>query len=201
MTTNSVGLKHHNAVIEGISSIEETMVNQNTELEQEEIKHLNDHFKYVKSKCSSKISDIQGFIYGGITSRFWIYRKHILSMDIRDVVKDSSFTFFPWECITILLKHREVDLVIRNEEHMKLFIRFLVYSLKTVDGNKNSAEGIHRALFNQEVASLRKKCINLTPRVEDEIREKIRHQTMLKTSLKYTICKVRQKISFIAFRK
>jgi hypothetical protein len=121
--------------------------NASVELEEDEVKELNNMYKYKESKCSCMLEDIIGFIYGGITSRFWIYRKHVLSMDQKDVGDDKNFPFFSWECITLQLKHREIDLVIRNQEHMKMFIRFLVYHLKTVDGNRNSAEGIHRALL------------------------------------------------------
>lgn len=69
--------------------------------EPEDLQKLVNQYKYVKSKCSCKISEIQGFIYGGITSRFWIFRKHILSMDKKDSMEDKNFPFFPWECITI----------------------------------------------------------------------------------------------------
>ena len=48
---------------------------------EEELQKFNDKFKYVESKASCKISDIQGIIYGGISSRFWAYRKHINSME------------------------------------------------------------------------------------------------------------------------
>jgi hypothetical protein len=113
-------------------------------------------------------------------------------MDKKDLTQDKNFHFFPWECITIFLENREIDLVIRNEEHMKMFIRFLVYNLRSVDGNTGSAEGIYKALLKQN---------RIKGQNEEELLEKIRHQVMLKTSLKYTISKVRQKISFSAFRK
>ena len=31
----------------------------------------------IKSKSSCKLSEIQGFVYGGFNSRFWMLRKHI----------------------------------------------------------------------------------------------------------------------------
>ena len=127
-----------------------------TELKLEEIKDLNSHYKYVKSKCSCKVSDIEGFTYGGMTSRFWIYRKHLLSMTFQDIKESCNFPFYPWECITLQLKNRDLDLVIRNDDHMKCFIRFLIHVLNTVDGNRDSAQGIYQALYNQEVAEKRK---------------------------------------------
>jgi len=47
--------------------------------------------------------------------------------------------FYSWNCLTIQLPHRFVDIVIKNEQHMKLLIKFLVYKMKTIDGNKNTA--------------------------------------------------------------
>ena len=61
-------------------------------------------------------------------------RKHINSLtDPKDL------PFFSWNCITLQLKSRDVDLVIKSEEHMFNFLTYLVYKIKTVDGNKNSA--------------------------------------------------------------
>ena len=41
--------------------------------------------------------------------------------------------------VTRVLQERNVDLVIKNSKHMKILLRFLVYSIKTIDGRKNSA--------------------------------------------------------------
>ena len=32
------------------------------------------------------------------------------------------------------MKHRDVDLVIRNEKHMQILIQYLVHNMKTLDG-------------------------------------------------------------------
>jgi hypothetical protein len=47
--------------------------------------------------------------------------------------------FKSWECITLQLEDREVDLVIKNEEEMIKLITLIVFHLKTVDNNKDSA--------------------------------------------------------------
>ena len=36
-------------------------------------------YKLHKSKASCKLKDIQGIIYGGQSSRFWLYRKFIVT--------------------------------------------------------------------------------------------------------------------------
>jgi len=55
-------------------------------------------YKFKTSSCSTFVSDIIGFIYGGCSSRFWMLRKHfnLLSpAELRDV------PFYSWQCITI----------------------------------------------------------------------------------------------------
>ena len=52
------------------------------------------------------------------------------------------------------LKHRDVDIVIRNEKCMANFLKLLIYQLKTVDGNRNSAVPIQRALYKQRFKEL-----------------------------------------------
>ena len=88
-------------------------------------------FKDSKSSASCKISEIKGFTYGGVSSRFWMLRKHINNMKPDQFKK---VPFYSWNCITIQLEHRDVDLVIRNEYQMKVLLKFLIHSLKTIDG-------------------------------------------------------------------
>jgi len=63
-------------------------------------------------------------------------RKHINTLDSTEFEK---VPFKSWDCITLFLGHREVDIVIRDEKDMSLFIQYLIYKMKTVDGKKDSA--------------------------------------------------------------
>lgn len=65
------------------------------------------------SSASCKVSEIQSFIYGGSSSRFWVLRKHINSLSRGDLKK---IPFYSWNCITLKLKRREVDLVIKDDK-------------------------------------------------------------------------------------
>jgi len=44
---------------------------------------IDELYDYVekKSRGSCKVDQIKGFTYGGFSSRFWMLRKHINSMD------------------------------------------------------------------------------------------------------------------------
>ena len=44
-----------------------------------------------------------------------------------------------------------IDLVIKNEKNMDLFIRFLVTSLNTIDGIRDSAKPIFKSSYKKEV--------------------------------------------------
>lgn len=62
-----------------------------------------------KSHASCFIKDIKGFIYGGFNCRFWMVRKHV----ILKVGKEcENLPFYNWECISLELNHRTIDLVI-----------------------------------------------------------------------------------------
>ena len=54
-------------------------------------------------------------------------------------LKKGEVPFYSWECITLYFGIRDINLVIRNEKRMDEFLKLLIFSLKTVDGNKNSA--------------------------------------------------------------
>jgi hypothetical protein len=71
-----------------------------------------------------------------MSSRFWVQRKHINYSSTQAL---KNLPFKSWNCITIQLAHRDVDLVIKNEMEMEIFLKFLIHNLKTVDGNKNTA--------------------------------------------------------------
>jgi len=68
-----------------------------------------------QSSSSCKLSDIQGFIFGGLTSRFWMLRKHINSLS-SEYFKKHTLPFYSWDCITLQLAEKEVYLVIKNEK-------------------------------------------------------------------------------------
>ena len=70
------------------------------------------------------------------------------------------------------MKNRDVDLIIKDEEHMQYLITFLVNTLKTIDGNKNSS----LVYADQE-------------------------KSMEQTIKKYRLMKFRMKISCIAYEK
>lgn len=115
-----------------------------------EIDETQEHYKLLKDLIPKKISsgscninEINNIIFGGTTSRFWMMRKHINMMD-SDQLKD--LPFFSWECLTIQLDHRDIDLVIRNEEHMDALLRYLIYNMNTIDGVRDSAKGVLEVL-------------------------------------------------------
>lgn len=105
-----------------------------------------DDFEWKNSSSTCWLSDIQGIVYGGHSSRFWIYRKHMISLDASNLIKDkeipnfnpkypgykngqpeglprkTSFPFFAWQCITLQFETRNIDLVIKDDKEMSRFI-------------------------------------------------------------------------------
>ena len=101
-------------------------------------------FKHEKSSTSCNVDDIQGFFFGANNSRFWMLRKHFLSMSLDELNK---MPFFSWQCITLQLKSREVNLVIPEDRDMNLLLKYLINKLSTIDGNRGSADKL-LALLN-----------------------------------------------------
>lgn len=76
------------------------MLNQSfdySELDEE----LDDiQFRETRSSASCKIDDIQGFMFGGQSARFWMLRKQINNMGEKQFAK---LPFLSWHCITLYL--------------------------------------------------------------------------------------------------
>ena len=105
-----------------------------------------EEFEEDPSSASFNVEDIEGIVFGGISSRFWMLRKHLCSLTSADHNNGNGVPFYSWSCITLILKQRDVDLVIINQKHMDRLLKFLVYHMNTVDGNKDSAKGIYTKL-------------------------------------------------------
>lgn len=88
-------------------------------------------YTFRKSSASCKLSEIVGIIYGGLSSRFWMYRKH---MNVQNFGKINSgnAAFYAWQCITIQMRYREVDLVIPDERDMDSLIEVIVDAMSKV---------------------------------------------------------------------
>lgn len=140
--------------------------------------------------------------------------------------KACAFPFFAWQCITLQIQGRAVDLVIKDENDMNVFLRFLVQALNTVDGTANSAQFYIEAAALNEVAR-REKALNkkilarrksirlrgdeeydqslqllqLSQAEKDRILEEKRREIHRQTMFKFTLMKVRSKISYYAFRR
>ena len=108
------------------------------------------HFRYKKSSASCRLSDVKGIIYGGLSTRFWLCRKHMNS-DYAYMAKNKRPAFYSWECVTLLLDSREIDIVVTKEEDMDDLLEVLIDALNTVDGGRGSAEIIKAAIQKQKL--------------------------------------------------
>ena len=98
-------------------------------------------FYYEKSSASCRVLNIRGFMYGPFSARFWMLRKHINSISWEKFVR-GEVPFYAWQCITIKMENRDVDLVIPKEKDMDILLKFLIFELKTINGEKGSAKQI-----------------------------------------------------------
>lgn len=95
----------------------------------------------VRSSASHRIDDIKVITFGGMSSRFWVLRKHISYMP-KGYLTSRSMPFFAWQCISLTLSHREVDIVIKEEKDQNNFVKYILYKMRTIDGRAGSADKI-----------------------------------------------------------
>ena len=65
-------------------------------------------------------------------------RKHMIQLSCRDLIHYAPF--YAWDCITLNLENKgDVYLIIKNEKILEMFLKLLIYELKTIDGVRGSA--------------------------------------------------------------
>ena len=80
-------------------------------------------------------------------------RKHLNSLDIKDY-NAGKFPFFAWQCITLQLPHRDVDLVIKDDKDMDQLLTLIIDSMETVDGNQNSQKYAEKKVEDVKVRQM-----------------------------------------------
>ena len=150
-------------------------------------------YKLQQSKSSCSLDQIEGFIYGPFPSRFWMMRKHINQMETRDLLQNGPF--HAWECLTLRVKNcNDVYLLVKNEGIMKKLIKMLIYELRTIDGNRNTAvplieqgvrDEIERNAFGEDIKW-------------EVIEKMIRHRLMQKVWINYSLVRFKLKLSYHA---
>lgn len=75
-------------------------------------------------------------------------RKHINSLPRH---KLDDLPFFSWNCLTIQLGYRDIDLVIRDDSQMKTLLKFLSYRLNSLNGQRNSAKKLLDLIYDNSL--------------------------------------------------
>ena len=124
-------------------------------------------------------------------------RKHINSLNDEQF---KALPFYSWQCITLQLKHRDVDLVIRDQRDMERLLKVLIHAMKTMDGRRDSAKHILSTLNRQEIQRFKYKVSDGTIKEQDKrkIIQLNEHKFYQKIMMKYKIMTIRSKISYIA---
>ena len=115
----------------------------------------------------------------------------------------NNLPFYSWNCITINTKSRDIDLVIRNEEHMMKLIRFLILVTTTVDGRKNTGTKILETLNSQDKKNYRQNSgVSIVSKPISDNMNRMNELTLVKkTLMKYRIMMIRAKMSYEGLRK
>lgn len=106
-----------------------------------------------------------------------------------------------------------VDLVIKNERSMNTFLRFLILATNTLDGVRNSAQGLINRLFTDSCRARAREIKRERPNVrfpknfeaivppneKVKFRQKHKIEIYRQTYFKYKLMRIRIKIGFHAF--
>jgi len=127
-------------------------------------------------------------------------RKHVNSLEKKEL---DFLPFYSWECLTLQLSHRDVDLVIRNESQMNCLLKLLIHSMRTMDGHKGTADKMLEAMNKQSKEEYLKHTGKqlISESVAQKIKQSNEHLLFRKVYLKYLILRIRAKISFMALKK
>lgn len=108
-------------------------------------------FHLKQCRESPGFDEIHSFTFGGISSRFQMLRKYINSIKLVNLDKVPVKC---WDCISLRLKYRDVDLVISDQIIMNMLLSLLIYKLNTINGIRNSAVPVKKALFDRDSANV-----------------------------------------------
>lgn len=121
-------------------------------------------------------------------------RKHMNKLSVRDLTHYAPF--YAWDCVTLNLKERgDVYLIIRNEKIMTMFLKLLIYELKTIDGKRGTAE----KLIKKGVRGFMAQHGYVDEHKQKDYEHMTRHQIMTRVWFTYSMARVKLKLSFSAF--
>ena len=91
--------------------------------------------EYIQKKSQTRIlfSEIKSFKYGPSSTTFWMTRKHINQLPKLNII-NNHMPYYVWQCLTIELKDRDVDLVILKEDEMIAILSLLIWKTNTING-------------------------------------------------------------------
>lgn len=115
---------------------------------------MNDYRLHVSSS-SCYLDEIENFVYGPFTSRFWMLRKHLILHD-HSKCKKMDMPFYAWDCITLSIRDKwDLHLLIPNEKIMSMFIKLLIYSMESIDGQRGTSTHHQQQLLKREIKLLK----------------------------------------------
>lgn len=83
-----------------------------------------------------------------------------------------NVSFHAWNCITLQVKNKgDVYLIIKNEDVLSQFIKFLIYSLETMDGIRGTA----RSFIKKKIRDMMSKDGCEDPKLEKDYEKLVRH--------------------------
>jgi hypothetical protein len=106
----------------------------------------------------------------------------------------SNLPFNAWECISLTLGNRDIDLVIKEESIMDMFLKLLIHNTNSIDGQRGSAEHTKGVMLKKVITK------NSSKKEEQTAIADISHRLMIRTALSFKVIRARLKMSFLALK-
>jgi len=62
-----------------------------------------------------------------------------------------TLPFYSWQCISLSLNNRDVDIVIKNERVQNNLVKYLLYKLETIEGKAGSATNLIKLMNKEQI--------------------------------------------------
>lgn len=69
---------------------------------------------------------------------------------MKENIEENDLFIRSWNCFTLNLQDRDVNLMMEDDYDTKLLLKFLIFSLRTMDGQRDSGLKLFNILKKQE---------------------------------------------------
>ena len=71
------------------------------------------------------------------------------ALDTKIITDSSVCPFYAWDCLTLQLPHRDIDIIIRKETQYMMLVTYLLNEMNSINGIRGSRAPYHLDVFEK----------------------------------------------------